>query len=259
MKKLELGYDRVKFWEDYWLEHGVDHDQFLDLDMYPIRMTLRHVSPRQKILECGCGAGRVVRHLSKHGYDVVGLDYDRRILSQLKANDRTLKILAGDASCLSFADDSFDVTLCFGTIGTLHGKTAASLLELRRVTRRGGKLVLSVMLDNSARRLQKALNRLTSSRVPEFYAWMDSESGWRAHFESFGLEVIDSDPMVSRYNLYYWTPLLRPREKTDLTSARVEDSAYKLNFLGKFLWFIHKRFARRSLAAAMTFALINAK
>jgi hypothetical protein len=47
MKKLELGYDRVKFWEDYWLEHGIDRDQFLDLDKYPIRMSLRHVTTRR--------------------------------------------------------------------------------------------------------------------------------------------------------------------------------------------------------------------
>ncbi|QWG14876.1 class I SAM-dependent methyltransferase [Bradyrhizobium sediminis] len=259
MKKLELAYDRTNFWEDYWREHGIDYDEFRDLDMYPIRMTLRYVRPGQEILECGCGAGRVVRHLTKHNYNIVGLEYDGRIVNELKTCSPQLKIIEGDAADMPFDENSFDVSLCFGTVGTLHGKMAAAVQELRRVTRPGGKIVLSVMLDNSARRLQKLLNRITTRGEPEFYAWMDSEQGWRAYFESFGFSVIDSEPMVSRYNVYYWTPMLRAGEKTNLTLARVDDSAYRLNFLGRIFWQLHSTILRRSLAAATTFAMTNLK
>jgi SAM-dependent methyltransferase len=259
MKRLDIVYDRERFWQDYWLEHGIDHEEFRDLEIYPIRMTLRHVKPGEKILECGCGAGRVIRHLAKEGYDIIGLEYDRNIVEKLKTCQPPIKVVEGDASKIQFSDNSFDVSLCFGTVGPLHDKTAAAIRELQRVTRPGGTVVLSVMLNNTARFLQKLQNRLMSRGPTTFYAWMDSEDGWRSYFESFGLQVLESEPMVSRYNLYYWTSLLRTKEKSDLTLARVDDTAYKLNFIGRCLWTIHRTIARKSLASGITFAMKNNK
>ena len=68
MKKLGLAYDRQKSWAEYWKLHRIDQQQMHDLDIYPIRMTLRHLRAGQRIVECGFGAGRVIRHLNKHGH-----------------------------------------------------------------------------------------------------------------------------------------------------------------------------------------------
>lgn len=259
MKKLELAYDRAKFWQDYWREHGIDHAEFHDLGMYPIAMTLRYVRSDHAILECGCGAGRVVRHLHSRGFDIVGLEYDAKIVGDLKQCDPELRLVEGDASRMPFSDNSFDVSLCYGTIGTMHTGMASALMELRRVTRPGGTVVLSVMLHNLARFMQKAINRVTTAKPREFYAWTDSERGWTAYLESFGLRVIDTEPMVSRYNIFYWAPLLRTRGKTDLTLARVDDAQFKLNPAGRAVWLLHRTVLRRQLAAAITFAVANDK
>jgi SAM-dependent methyltransferase len=259
MKKLELAYDRDKFWQQYWSEHGIDHSEFLDLEMYPIRMTLRHARPSDRILECGFGAGRVLRHLNAKGYQPIGIEHDLTIATALHREDKALRIACGDASRLPFPDNSFDLTLAFGVLGTLHSRTALGLLELMRVTRPGGTLVVSVMVDNVARTFQKLLNRMVARGDPQFYAWTDSEKGWSAYFESFGLRTIETEPMVSRYNLFYWAPILRARTATDLTLARVDDSQYRLNAIGELLWQVHRRVLRRGLAAAVTFALANEK
>jgi SAM-dependent methyltransferase len=256
MRRLDLSYDRAKFWENYWQEHGTDHPRFEDLSMYPIKMTLRHVSPSDRILECGCGAGRVVRHLSGSGHTIIGLEYDVRAIQGLRKADPSLLLAAGDGTRLPFPDRSFDVACAFGVVGALGEKTADGVSELRRVVKPGGKILASVMLANLARKAQKAMNALTAKSPAEFYAWTDTEQGWAEYFGTFGLKVIETDPMVSRYNVFYWTPFLRA-PGTDLTRARVNDAEYRLNALGKFLWALHEKWMRRSLAAASTFVMVR--
>jgi SAM-dependent methyltransferase len=257
MRRLDLAYDRAKFWENYWQEHGTDHSRFEDLSMYPIKMMLRHVAASDRILECGCGAGRVVRHFSGSGHKIVGLEYDVRALEWLGEADPSLLLTAGDGTRLPFPDHSFDVACAFGMVGALGEKTADAVSELRRVVRPGGKIIASVMLANIARKAQKALNHLTANgRAPEFYAWTDTEQGWANYFSTFGLKVIETDPMVSRYNVFYWTPFLRS-PGTDLARARVNDAEYKLNALGELLWALHAKWMRRSLAAASTFVMVR--
>lgn len=259
MKKLELAYNRKYFWENYWREHGVDHEHFRDLEMYPIRMTLRHVQPGHRILECGFGAGRVVRHLVHAGYDTIGLEYNQKISHELRRKDRRLRIVCGDVRSLPFPDNCFDVALAFGVVGTMNERMAASISELVRVIRPGGTLVLSVMIDNLARKTQKWINRLSTRGRPEFYAWMDTEAGWSTYFERFGLRTIETEPMVSRYNVFYWAPLLRARTPSDLTLARVDDTAYRLNVAGRLVWELHHRWFRYGMAAAITFSLAKDK
>jgi len=88
----------------------------------------------------------------------------------------------------------------------------------------GGVIIVSVMLDNLARRSQKIINHFLSQELPEYYAWMDTPQRWGNYFETFGLDVMHIYPIVSRYNIYYWTPFLRSRKKTDLSAPRVDES-----------------------------------
>jgi len=260
MRALYLRYNRKKFWEDYWKEFGVDMEEFIDLNMYPIEMTLKYVKKTDKILECGFGGGRVIRHLSKYGYDVEGIEYDSKIVEELKKVDNSLKIYQGDILNLAFEDNRFDATLCFGVIGGLYDKMARAIQELQRVTKNNGIIIISVMLDNIARTIQKILNSLfNKNQKKEFYAWMDTEEGWNNYFKSFGLQIIDSKEIISRYNIYYWAKFLRSSQKSNLKLARVKEDAYKLNPIGEIFWLIHKYVLKKQLAAGITFVFKNIK
>ncbi len=255
MKKLELHYDRKKFWENYWKEFQVDQEEFKDLEMYPIAMSLKYCRPNDRILECGFGAGRVVRHLHKFGFNVEGIENDRSIVDLVKTTDPRLKVEFGDICKMNYPAGTFDVALCFGVIGGLNEKTDPALHELTRVVKPGGYIVVSVMLDNWARRLQKLLNQFSKEPL-EFYAWMNSPSDWAHYFSIQNLKVIDRAEIISRYNVYYWTRWLRSAfSNTNLSDARIQDDQYKLNFVGLCFWFLHKFFLRQQLAAGMTFTL----
>lgn len=70
MEALYLKYNETKFWENYWEEFQVDYEEFTDLNIYPIDITLNNIQKSDRILECGFGGGRVIRHLHKNGFNI---------------------------------------------------------------------------------------------------------------------------------------------------------------------------------------------
>jgi cyclopropane fatty-acyl-phospholipid synthase-like methyltransferase len=117
MRSLYLRYDPKSFWKDYWKDAKVDPPQFIDLDIYPIYPTIKHLKPHYQILECGFGGGRVVRHLVNNGYKhVFGVEYDWGATQRLKAA-QDCNVQVGDIRSLAFKDSSFDATLAFGILG----------------------------------------------------------------------------------------------------------------------------------------------
>lgn len=204
------------------------------------------------------GGGRVLRHLHTHGYDVHGIEYDDLIVSKIKEADSSLKAYKGDILNMQFDEDTFDVSLCFGIVGTFQRDMAKAIFELKRVTKGNGIILISVLLDNLARRMQKTMNSLSPERN-NFYAWLNSRAGWCNYLESFGLEIIDSRVIVSRYNLYYWAGFLRSAAESNLNLARVKEDEYKLNWLGECLWSLHKNVFREQLAGGVTYAVRNRK
>jgi len=256
MNSLYIKYNREKFWEDYWKIFEVDPEEFVDLNMYPIDITLKYVKKNHKILECGFGGGRIIRHLHKNGYDIEGIEYDKRIVYKLKKIDGSLKIHEGDILKLNFKDNLFDVSLCFGVICGLYDKTAKAIFELKRVTKNNGIILISVMLDNVARKIMRIINFFSKEKL-NFYAWMDTKDNWINYFNSFGLDTIEYKEVVSRYSIYYWNKFLRKNIDSNLTLARVNEKEYKLNFLGELFWQIHKSILRNQLAMGITFVLRN--
>lgn len=255
MHALRLRYDPHTLWSSIWQDVDVDAAEFIDMSMYPIHPTINYLEPEHRILECGFGAGRVYRHLRNHGYDqVFGIEYDHG--ATVRVNQTQPGALAtGDVTQLPFADGSFDRTLAFGVIGGMGSAFARSLNELIRVTNDNGLLLVSVMPRNLSRRIQYLVNQLSQRHHDEhFYAWMDSRSNWTALLEAYDLEVVDSSLMLSRYNLYFWLPMLRKRGVvTDLARARVDDRAYQLSAFGEALHQLSTRLLPYQFAGAILF------
>ena len=55
----------------------------------------RHLAPRSRVLEAGCGVGLWLRRLTDCGYRAVGLDYAVRSLRARRAPRRTSRSSAG--------------------------------------------------------------------------------------------------------------------------------------------------------------------
>jgi SAM-dependent methyltransferase len=90
-----------------------------------------------RLLDLGCGSGRVVELLGQAGYRVVGFDLSSRALQAARRRlGPRAGLVQGDAFALPFAPASFEaiVSLGYASVGSYPGAQA----ELARVLRRGG-------------------------------------------------------------------------------------------------------------------------
>ena len=97
--------------------------------------------PGESILDLAAGTGTSSVPFAAVGATVVSCDFSLGMLQQGRRQYPGLTFVAGDALALPFADEAFDaVTISFGLRNVQ--RTVEALAELRRVTRRGGRLVV---------------------------------------------------------------------------------------------------------------------
>lgn len=107
------------------------------------RVVLEAVAPQpgERVLDLAAGTGTSSQPLADAGADVVPCDFSLGMLRVGKQARPHLPFTAGDGTRLPFADGVFDaVTISFGLRNIVD--PVAGLAELRRVTRRGGRLVV---------------------------------------------------------------------------------------------------------------------
>lgn len=118
----------------------VDEVRYLQ-EPYLLDFFHKLLQPTLVSLEVGCGLGTDLRTFSKSGLKIVGLDYspENAYLSNLGLQVYNLKgkTVSGDAECLPFPDNSFDLVYSWGC---LHHSpnTRKCINELYRVLRHGG-------------------------------------------------------------------------------------------------------------------------
>lgn len=97
--------------------------------------------PGQRILDLAAGTGTSSATFAAHGAQVYPTDISLGMLTVGKQRQPGLTFVAGDATCLPYADDSFDaVTISYGLRNVED--TGAALAEMLRVTRPGGRVVV---------------------------------------------------------------------------------------------------------------------
>lgn len=105
------------------------------------RIAAAHVSP---VLDWGCGWGQVSHLLLERGVDVESFDYrdgEQLHVTKLEAFPDVSAHVSGDSVALPFGDDHFEAVLSCGVLEHVQ-YPEASLRELHRVLRRGGRLFI---------------------------------------------------------------------------------------------------------------------
>ncbi len=108
-----------------------------------------------RLLDLGCGAGRHAFESARRGASVVALDADRGELAQVAAiaaamveageisSAAAITPVAGDATRMPFADDSFDIVIAAEVLEHIPADQAA-MTEIARVLRPGGIAAVTV-------------------------------------------------------------------------------------------------------------------
>lgn len=105
----------------------------------------RHIGKPRRVLDWGCGAGRLARYLVGE-CDYTGIDIDAEAIDWCRANIPNGRFLLQALEARTpFADDSFDAVIGISIFTHLREEDQlAWLKELARITRPGGIVAVSV-------------------------------------------------------------------------------------------------------------------
>jgi SAM-dependent methyltransferase len=106
------------------------------------------LAPPARVLDAGCGTGRIAVRLDELGYDVVGVDVDPTMLEVARAESPGLDWRVADLASFDLGE-TFDLVLLAGNIIPLlePGTLAAVCSRLAAHVAPGGRLVCGFGLD----------------------------------------------------------------------------------------------------------------
>jgi 2-polyprenyl-3-methyl-5-hydroxy-6-metoxy-1,4-benzoquinol methylase len=107
-----------------------------------------------RILDAGCGAGRMAGALAEAGHTVVGLDADPVLIEAARADHPGPSYAVVDLSRMTLADvggEPVDLTVCAGNVMVFvaPGTERTVLANLCAVTRVGGRVVVGFRRDDA--------------------------------------------------------------------------------------------------------------
>jgi SAM-dependent methyltransferase len=145
-----------RHYEDFWADAPADPEPWA----WERRraLLLGEARPGERVLDVGCGAGRFVAALREAGAEPIGVELAEAALERARANapGADLRLVADDGS-LPLEHASVDLVWCSEVLEHVPD-TAHLLLEVRRVLRPGGRLLVTVPYHG---RLQAAVIALT--------------------------------------------------------------------------------------------------
>jgi SAM-dependent methyltransferase len=166
------------------------------------------------ILDAGCGSGRNMVDLARHG-TVTGVELSDTSVALARERD-VGEVLEGSVMDMPFDDDSFDLAVSLDVIEHLEDDVGA-LAELRRVTKPGGALLVTVPAyqwlwsgHDEINHHHRRYNRRTLLAAAQSGGWHCESS---AHFNSLLLPVAvllraleRFNPTTTKSSLDLWVP-----------------------------------------------------
>ena len=151
----------VKPYLEKWLKKGTPALQdWLEKEINYLRKCIKGNSV---ILDIGCGFGRNIKELINGDRELVGIDCDKSVLEVAKKNlapYKNIDLFLEKAEKLHFKNNTFDYVICMGnTFGDMLSTKTEVLNEMKRVTKKRGKIIISVFSENALKERVENLKR----------------------------------------------------------------------------------------------------
>lgn len=175
------------------------------LRAYLVFLELLRVQPGERVLDIACGLGRLLEAARDDGAETTGIDISPVAIEAARRKLPEATLVVGNAEQLPFADSSFDVVTCLGSLERMMDRPRV-LREMQRVAAPDARFCLLVRNANTV-----GFRWLTGTRMQRRrrgHQDADSLANWRALFENAGFKVLDVLP--DQYPLHrrrYWSRL----------------------------------------------------
>ena len=132
----------------------------LDLAMVDALATAVAAPGGARVLDAGCGAGRMSRYLADRGCVVEGVDLSPGMVAMARRDHPDLSFVVGSLSALPYADGRFDgVMLWYSIIHTPPEGQARIAEEAARVVRPGGHVLVGFQAGEGPREVSASYRR----------------------------------------------------------------------------------------------------
>lgn len=236
------------YWENRWSSIDVD-DAMTNQNEYPLKFTInaiKYSDKKQKILEAGCGPGRIVKYLFNLGYDVTGIDFIETAIDKIKKNNPLIKVSTQSILKTNFNDNEFDTILAFGLYHNFEIQNVKlSLNETLRILKKGGTLCFSFRLDNIQNFILDKLKEKKNISHKLFHKLNLKEKEILNILKNYNLRVIEKEFITNMPILFHFKIFREIKQKVfDEHLGRTE--GYKLNIIGRILNWIFLNFFKKS-------------
>jgi SAM-dependent methyltransferase len=228
------------YWTSRWQNIPADAPME-NVDAYPLKYAQMAIKDRQgKILEAGCGAGRILRYYHNRGYDIFGLDYIDVAISKLRKVSPALQVTVGDITDLKFADQTFRYILAFGLFHNLEYGLEKAIQETYRVLEKGGVVCSSFRADNIQTRLVDYLAEKgfeyegNDGKAQSFHKMNLTKKEYQQLFVSAGF-AIDFIGPVENMPLLYKFKIFRASGHKIFNENKARKEGYRLSWIGQRL------------------------
>lgn len=157
---------------------------------YSIEPVNTFVGREARVLDAGCGSGKMSVPLSRAGYQVVAMDVVKGGLDEMR--DSGIERVQGDARMLPFKDGSFGAVVCYDVLQhLLEAERARAMDEAYRVLAPGGYVFLENFGRNDMRyggtEIEPHTFRRQSGIIYHYFTEGETE-GLLARFQSSRVE-----------------------------------------------------------------------
>lgn len=149
------------------MEEAYEHPNPLrrQIDKERIKLILKEIKENSIVLDAGCEEGKVLEQISKKALAVYGFDIKKSYIK--KASEKGIekaRVLLGSVLNIPIKNDFFDAVVCTEVLEHLENPQKA-VEELKRVTKKGGKIIITVPNESLVIKIKKALKALHIAKL----------------------------------------------------------------------------------------------
>ena len=152
-----------------------------------VRAQAAVIKEGSKILDVGCGNGRLLEALPKQKIDYLGVDNSRELIKLAKKNYPESRFLAADILDLTvISENNFDYIFCLAVLPHIpsHNLRICALKELRQKLGPGGRIIIS------------AWNLWSAAPGQKDYRWLIWSSWLGSRFKSRSRGRLDFGDLI---------------------------------------------------------------